>query len=322
MSCIRCSVQKKPLKVNRKRGNFILTEKFMSTDKIYYVGPTRNSKSITQLFLDLKDDETPKTIYIEAGTYDIFREYKAAGIPSPPDDVTSPDYFDYNVFLPLNTKLIGIGNVILRFAPSASEITYGESRTWSPLNILGECYIENIEVHCKNGRYCIHDDSHNRYQNTTHYYKHVRCVYELGDCKDGKLLGFNNTVGNGMSQGCKFEFEDCTFQFLGGGNHSAFYTHDSGGDNPRNVPSLIFKHCLFLGGTDNYRVLRLQNLASADLHILTRVESCFISGGIHLTIHSDASAQHYDVTLINSGNPPQKIDKEAENRYPIKVYGL
>jgi len=287
---------------------------------VYFVGPGRAHTSITGLFLELADDEQEKTIYLDPGTYDIFQEYREAGIPSPPDTVTSPDYFTYNAFLPRNTALIGIGNVQLRFSPSPDEITYGESRTWSPLNILGACHIENIEIYCKNGRYCIHDDSHNAYQNTVHYYKHVRCIYELSDTKDGRLLGFNNTIGNGMAQGTKFEFEDCTFQFLGGGNHSAFYTHEGGSDNPENSPTLIFKHCLFLGSKNNNRVLRLQNLASADLHIHTLVESCYLLGGIYLTIYSDKSAQHFDVTLLNSGNPPQLIDKEEENRYPIKVY--
>ena len=133
-------------------------------------------------------------------------------------------------------------------------------------------------------------------------------------------MGFNNTIGNGMAQGCKFEFEDCTFQFVGGGNHSAFYTHEGGSKDAENAPSLIFRHCLFLGSEDNERVLRLQNLATADLQILTRVESCYFLGGIYLNVYSEKSAQHYDVTLINSGDPKQTIDKEAENLYPIKVY--
>ena len=290
------------------------------SDKVYYVGPSRENKSITRLFLELAGDTSPKTIYLDAGVYDIFREYREEGITSPPDDVTPPDYFAYNAFLPVNTNLIGIGNVVLTFCPSPDEITYGESRTWSPLNIVGACHIENIEIRCKNGRYCIHDDGHNAHKNTRHTYKHVRCFYELGDTKDGRILGFNSTVGNGMAQGTKFEFEDCTFEFIGGGNHPAFYTHEDGRNDPENSPSLIFKHCLFLGSEDNNCVIRLQNLATTDLHILTRVESCCILGGIHLNIYRDTSAQHFDVTLINSGDPKQRIDKEEENLYPIKVY--
>ena len=59
----------------------------------------------------------------------------------------------------------------------------------------------------------------------------------------------------------------------------------------------------------------------ADLRVLTRIESCCLSGGIYLTIYADNAAQHYDVTLLHSGNPKQRIDRESENRYPIQVYG-
>ncbi len=123
-----------------------------------------------------------------------------------------------------------------------------------------------------------------------------------------------------MAQGCKFEFEDCTYQFVGGGKHSAFYTHEDGHSHPENAPSLFFKHCLFLGSEDNDRVLRLQNLATVDLQISTRLDSCYLLGGIYLTIYNNSSAQHFDVTLLHSGNPSQLIDREAENKYPIKVY--
>lgn len=288
-------------------------------ENIYYVGPEREHKSITQLFLDLKDDYFEKAIFIDEGTYDMFQEYKDAGIPSPPDDVSSPDYFTYNAFLPPNTRLIGVGQVRLEFNPSSTEITYGESRTWSPLNILGACYIENIEIYCKNGRYCIHDDSHNKYQDTLHYYKNVRCIYELSDYgTNGQRLGFNNTIGNGMAQGTTFLFEDCSFEFRGSSQNSAFYTHESG-STPGKAPTLTFKNCTFLGGVGNARTIRLQNLATADMRIITTFKDCTIEGGIYLTIYKDTSAQHYDVTLINSGNPAQMIDDMANNRYPIKV---
>ena len=289
-------------------------------ENIYYVGPEREHKSLTQLFLDLKDNYLPKTIFLDEGTYDIFREYKDAGIPSPPDDVESPDYFDYNAFLPINTRLIGVGNVRLEFNPGPFEITYGESRTWSPLNVLGECYIENLEIFCKNGRYCIHDDSHNDFQDSTHYYKNVRCTYQMSDYgANGQRLGFNNTIGNGMAQGTTFLFEDCTFVFKGGDKNSAFYTHESGSSDPWHAPTLTFRRCVFQGGAGNARTVRLQNLASANLYIPTLFEDCTIEGGLYLTIYSDNSAQHYDVTLIRSGNPSVMVDKPEQNYYPVKV---
>ena len=292
----------------------------IAPENIYYVGPEREHKSMTQLFLELKDDHAEKVIFLDAGTYDIFREYKQAGIPSPPDDVKSADYFAYNAFLPLNTKLIGIGQVRLEFCPEPTQITYGESRTWSPLNILGACHIENIEIFCKNGRYCIHDDSHNQYQDTLHYYKNVRCTYVMSDQNaDGQQLGFNNTIGNGMAQGATFRFDDCYFAFEGNDAKSAFYTHESGSSNPEHAPTLTFNHCTFKGGAGNSRTVRLQNLATAALHIPTVFRDCTIEGGIYLTIYKETSAQHYDVTLYNSGSPMCMIDKPEENPYPVKI---
>ena len=276
----------------------------MTQESIYYVGPGREYTSLTKLFLKLKEDETDKTIYIDAGTYDIFREYKEAGIPTPSDDVKIPDYFAYNVFLPPNTRLIGIGDVTLRFAPSAEEVTYGESRTWSPLNILGACYIENIEIYCKNGRYCIHDDSHNRYQNTTHFYKNVRCIYEWGDTKNSQQLGMNFTTGNGMAEGCTFLFEDCSFQFSGG-SRPAFYTHECAGNDTDNAPTLTFQNCRFSGNEATGKTVMLQSVTGVNMRIPTRFEDCQIDGGIYLMLYSEESKQHYEITLVNSGDPPR-----------------
>lgn len=287
---------------------------------IYYVGPTREHKSMTQLFLDLADDTQEKVIFLDEGTYDIFQEYKDANIKSPPDDVLSQHYFDYNAFLPANTKLIGIGQVKLDFSPEADEITYGESRTWAPLNIINTCYVENIEIYCKNGRYCIHDDSHNKDKDATHYYKNVRCVFEVGDTNAaGQRLGFNSATGNGMAQGATFIYEDCTFEYKGTLKGSAFYTHESGERDPLHVPTLTFRNCTFIGGASNPNVVRLQSLAQAYLQIPTRFENCTIDGGIYMEIYKDYSHQHYDVTLVKSGNPPVTIDRENENRFRVKV---
>ena len=289
---------------------------------IYYVGPTREYTSVTKLFMDLADDDSEKIIFLDEGTYDIFQEYRDLGVTTPPDDVESPDYFPYCVFLPANTRLIGLGDVRLEFSPEADEITYGESRTWSPLNIIAPCYIENIEVFCKNGRYAIHDDSHNAAndQGSQHIYKNVRAIYELSDLdSQGRRLGFNNTIGNGIAQGAEHLFEDCLFEFRGANTYSAFYTHESGSKNPENSPTLTFRGCTFLGGEGNTRTIRLQNLATTDLHIVTTIEDCYIEGGIYLTIYKDTSAQHFDVTVIRSGNPPVMIDKPEENKYPVKI---
>ena len=285
---------------------------------VYYVGANREHKSITKLFLELSKDSSEKTIYVDEGVYNIFKEYKEAGIPSPTDDVSVSDYFTYNAFLPLNTRLIGLGRVELEFLPHADEITYGESITWAPLNIRGACCVENIEIHCKNGRYCIHDDGHNKITNVGHHYKDVVCVYHLGDLKKGKRLGLSNTIGFGFAQGCDFTFEDCTFRFEGEGNYSAFYGHDDGAENPGNVPTIFVKNCNIIACKDSDCAMCLQSLAVPGPDIVkVRVESCNIEGGIYLTIYHEKNSQKFDVTLTESGNPPLKTD--GENAFPIKI---
>jgi hypothetical protein len=122
-----------------------------------------------------------------------------------------------------------------------------------------------------------------------------------------------------MAQGCDFVFENCYFQFIGG-NRSAFYTHEAGDDNPENSPTLTFRNCKFIGSIDNERTLRLQNLARAELRVKTKLEFCYLLGGIYLTLYGEDTSQHFDVTLIGSGSPPQKIDKPEENRYHIKIF--
>ena len=289
--------------------------------KVYYIGPQREYKSITELFLKLSEDKSEKTIYIDEGVYDIFKEYKEAAIPSPADDVSVSDYFTYNAFLPLNTKLIGLGKVRLEFLPDADDITYGESITWAPLNIRGACNVENIEIHCKNGRYCIHDDGHNKITNVEHCYKNVVCVYHLGDLKGSKRLGLSNTIGFGFAQGCNFTFEDCTFCFEGQGNYSAFYGHDDGAENPENMPTILIKNCNIHAHKDSDCTLRLQSLAVPGPNcVKTLVESCDIKGGIYLTIYHENNNQKFDVTLVDSGIPPIKSDYEKENMFPVKVY--
>lgn len=85
----------------------------------YYVGPNQEYTSITKLFQDLAADNNNKTIYVEAGNYNIFAEYLDAGVPSPPDGTSTNDYSSYCVNIPNNTTLIGLGEVNLNWdAPS------------------------------------------------------------------------------------------------------------------------------------------------------------------------------------------------------------
>ena len=296
-------------------GSWKPWQQYKQEETVYYVGSTRTNTSLVGLLKTIQTDTSPKVIYMDEGEYDIFQEYKDNEIPSPPSGVQSADYFDYNVFLPKNTRLVGIGNVVLKWNPSTSDITTDEGKTWSPLNLwYGNNTVENITILCKNCRYGIHDDSHNAYTGFTNKYKNVRVIYTESDSG----YGFNNTIGFGFEDKCVYEFEDCLFQYIGTGTSSAFYGHDGqyGG------ASILVKNCVILGGSDNNaRSIRLQSLRTDDSNrILTLFSNCHVQGGIRLNQYNSSAGQFFDVTLLHSGNPAQTIDVGDSNPYPIKVY--
>lgn len=279
--------------------------------EVYYVGPTRDYTSLVELLLDLEGDTEKKTIYIDEGEYDIFREYDLQvavdRIVIPPDDITSGNYFGkYNAFVPHNTRIIGQGKVTLRFTPTVDEISYGASRTWSPLNILGSVMIENVTVLGKNCRYCLHNDDHNKYMGSKQYYKNCRFIYELCDKDDnGRLLGFNNTIGYGVNTNSVHVFDQCEIYFDGEGDHSAFYGHNPSGTRPGEGEILLTRCHIHASDETNKRVIRLQTL-SKDVagHVVTTIDRCKVNGGLTLNCYYAESIQSYEVTYFHTAHQP------------------
>ena len=287
-------------------------EKALYEEPVYYVGPTRTYTSLTTLLLDLANHTEQKTIIIDEGTYDIFSEYMAEvnadthRITIPPDNIESSDYFGtYNAFVPNNTKIIGRGNVVLQFTPLASEITYGASRTWSPLNIYGSVEIENVTVLGHNCRYCLHNDDHNAYPNSTQRYKNCRFRYTYSDTDSSdQLLGFNNTIGFGIQANSTHVFEDCEIYIDSPDvSRSAYYGHDSAtGNNGR----LILKNCrIYSSKIDSEKVIRLQTLThNLTGHVQALFENCYINGGLQLALNYNNSIQSFETTFVNCNKVP------------------
>ena len=273
--------------------------------EVYYVGKNRQYRSFVSLLLDLKGNENPKTIYLDEGEYDLFAEYtaerKTGRIVVPLDTITSPDYFEpYNAFVPNHTRVVGVGEVTLRFTPSANEITYGASRTWSPLNVYGNVMFENLTVIGKNCRYCLHNDDHGKYTGAYQYYKNVKLEYQLSE-KDsqGRLLGFNNTVGFGISNKSVHLFEDCEIYFNGDGNHSAYYGH-----GPSNIASstIVLRNCYVHASDEtNDRVIRLQTLSTGTPgKIMTLIDNCRVNGKLYFNQYHAESIQSFAVFFRNT----------------------
>ena len=298
-------------------------ETYDSGPDIYYV---TSSDSLTGLFYQLRDDARKKIIYVQPGEYDIYAEYKALNIPSPPDDVTSSDYLDRCVFLPKNTTLIGIGNVKLTYNPEKSATTLGEAKTWSALSVRWACSVQNIEIYCKYGRYGIHDDSHNDEtdQGVTHEYKNVKVVYDYSD--DG--YGFNEAIGFGFSQKSTYIFDNCKFIYnedpnvAASKNRSAFYGHGASGSQTKaDSARIIIRDCVFIAGATSTNAFRLQSLNTTDLRIVTDVIGTYIDGKVKLTIYDSSRKQAFDCTFLHSDVEASRITIDDDNnQYPVKIY--
>ncbi len=300
-------------------------------NRIYRVGPDKEYTSFVSLLLDLKGNEEPKTIELDPTEYDIFAEYMAevekGRIVIPPDDIKSPDYFEpYNAFVPNNTRIISDGNAVLRFTPDPDRITFGASRTWSPLNIYGSCELENLTVIGKNCRYCLHNDDHGKYPGARQIYRNCRLEYLLSECDGaGRMLGFNCTVGFGISWGSEHLFEDCEIYFNGAGNHSAYYGHSWTRPGSPETASIRLKNCVIhASDPSNNRVLRFQTIpANLPARVDVKIENCRLNGALQFHLYTPGAIQHFDVTILKSDHVPVNLmtsdGKEGQNPFPVKV---
>lgn len=319
-------------------------------EKVYYVGGGRiPSEYEDSSFVDLlmrdgfKENTEPKVIYIEQGTYDIYGDYlKYASLKAAKDRSRTDGFADYNVVIPANTRVVGIGDVVFNFFLDPTDSTtfttpteaYNASRLWSCLNLVyGGTTVENITLHCKNCRYGIHDESDNVYNSFTNRYKRVNIIMEDANTVriDGedKRLGFGPAIGFGFEDAATYIFEGCHFtDYYGGGYVSAFYGHDGSAVGGTKV---IATDCIFetFDGngnpvTANRACARLQSLRdwddSTSRACVAHFSNCYMSGGIRL--QSRDGENHggmWDAVLLNCGNPAQEIDT-AKRTGTISVY--
>lgn len=294
--------------------------------KTYYVGQNEENKNLTKLFFELKDDDSDKKIIIREGTYDIYKEYRQLNINVPNDDEFNPimGYVPYCAFIPTNTLVVGEGKVILKFMPDKDEITINESKVFSPINVAGTMTLENVEIHSKNSRYCIHDDplGNDKYNGAKKIYKNVICYKYPNDEKDGKQLGVNHTIGFGIDRQMHYEFIDCVFNNLIDHEYcGAFYMHDrakvGGVTLTKEMSSEVFvKNCL-INPTNKSAVL-MGSGYNNDICIPITFDTCKINGYVLSSNESDrtmgSAPNSYQFTFINCGDIDLRI-LDVNNKY-------
>lgn len=179
-------------------------ENIEDKEQIFYVdhsGSTYENHytSVIDCFNAIKNLEGHKKVYIYHGTYDIYEEMGGDNYFSQ----FTGDEEDYTTLQPFldDIEIIGLGNVIFNFSMPSS-IPSAVRFFFSPLNLRGNFYIENLTINGTNCRYCIHDESSSKYPNTVHEYKNIRCYKKGG----------SQAVGCGYSNSTILKIEDCIFE--------------------------------------------------------------------------------------------------------------
>ena len=256
----------------------------------YYVGSAEKEKSLTALLLRLKNDKRNKTIIIRGGNYDIFSEYKAlqqsGALPTVPTSGYDPStgYLPYNVFVPENTHIIGEGLVRLNYLPTVSQTFVNETKTLSPLNVAGTCTIENIEIHCKNGRYCIHDDPMQdpAYSGAIKKYINIHSVKYVADDPE---FGTTHNFGCGIAKDMRIEFDNCYFETKSSFSGArTLYIHNRaivGGVTlgEKDSSNVVVKNSIIKSASHGLAVY-LANIGAENLNIRVDIDSCYIDGNI------------------------------------------
>ena len=187
----------------------IHVKKRRAEDNVYHIGSDFGNPSFSNFINSIKDDDSEKTVYIHQGVYDIYSELGGAEyINSLPSD---SKWRDVQPIIPPNTKIIGVGNVTLRFMVDDGQINEEKKslvKLFSPVNVSGSCTIENISIEAKNCRYCIHDETSGNaiFDGAVHNFIGVRAHMYNGS------LGHGGCYYAGHNNGMSFLFDNCSFE--------------------------------------------------------------------------------------------------------------
>ena len=237
--------------------------------------------SFTDMLKKLKDNVENKIVYVYAGEYDIFAEKGGADYVKTIDS-TNVDWKDVNEFVPKNTTIIGLGEVILKYTPSDEEIIdAAHSFLFSPLNISDSCHIENLTIIGSNCRYCIHDEGsgNSRYDNAVHEYVNIRAIR-----KKNTIGGARADFAAGINARERWFFESCTFESE---NDQIWYCHTNTSKETDSA-SIIMNNCVFkkLNKTDiveNENIIHFVSGTHLTKKNYAYINNCYIDGNIYIT---------------------------------------
>lgn len=306
-------------------NNNVLANSGVPINEVYYVGQGKDFESFIGALRALKDNKNPKTIYVMYGVYDIYEEL---GGKDYLDTITSEtNWKDVSVFVPDNTKIIGLGDVTFNYLPDAEDFTIPNQVTCvSPLNTVWNCEIENIKIYAKNCRYCIHDEAGSMGDGTPKRkkYKNVVAVKVPNTYHPPGTYISGQAYASGMIAGYSYEYEDCYFKSQ---ENYAWTCHTGEGDTTDSGNVIVLNNCVFESpswagirfGSTQGTPSGIQKYCKVDLL------NCYIQNQILLTREADIAPapNQYELTLMNCNNVTIR-DKFAEegwtNIYTPKIY--
>lgn len=281
----------------------------------YHVGVGQTYASFIDCLKSLKGNTNKKVIYVHNGTYDLFEEMGGIDFIN---SIGNQDWKEVNTFVPDNTKIIGLGNVVLQYLPTSAQATVASASRISPINVASGIEMENIFIDCQNCRYGIHDEGSGRAENNekVHKYKNVRITY-----RDGGVVGSPSGIcfGCGFNGKTTFEFDSCVFEVKrpSGG---ALYMHDWGGN-----ASILIKNCV-MKNLNNFNTSSIQfgnnHGLSANNYVYVIVENSHLYGKIFIINGGGVTGAKncFDLTLLRCNEIGIDIASTLDNQHEPKIY--
>lgn len=280
--------------------------------------------SVTACFRALASDNSKKEIIIRSGTYDIFEELGGVAYLNTINPATA-NWRDVQPVVPPNSKVRGLGNVTLDYSPTDEEMPSTDmAYLFSPLNVSGNCEIENLTITCKNCRYGIHGESSGRaeYSEVRQKFTNLRVFHNAG----GKQT-LKQAMACGIGGRSYWEFNSCQFYSEGG---EVWYVH-SNSNTQTDCATIIFNDCVFdrIDKSAATQISQIMSFVSGHqvLHNYVYMNTCYVGGKIGIK-NGGQSTQHnsFDVKAVGGANNGFIVDGTfATNDYPpqaLAVLGL
>lgn len=277
----------------------------------YTVGQGGDWETLTACLTALKDDAGAKTIRILPGEYDIYAEL--GGKDKWASYAGDDNWRDVQPVVPPNTRLTGVGRVVLRMTPAAGDISAKAAALLSPLNVSGSCTIENIEIVAGNCRYAVHDECSGReeFAGATHTFRHVTAS------RAAHTLGYGQTFGCGEARNGTYLYEDCV---ITGDNPYTIHTNKNSASDRT---TLTFRHCL-IGGAAGSAGVGLSTSWDNKAENLAVFDSCRVGGIRTYNEQSDSQLNSYRIRLMGCNadaaithSNKNTLDPQVVNPIPV-----